>query len=62
MILRWHLRKIDAMSRRYAHFLDYTAERILLRRMGGGYRLLIASGWIISFSWRKIHPGTEDAV
>jgi hypothetical protein len=36
-ILRRQLRKINAIPRRYARFLDYAAERILLRKAGGGY-------------------------
>jgi hypothetical protein len=36
-VLRWQLRKSDAMPRRYTRFLDYAAERILLRKVGGGY-------------------------
>jgi len=35
--LRRQLRKVDAMPRNYARFLDYAAERILLRKAGGGY-------------------------
>ena len=37
LMLRRQLRGIDAIPRRYARFLDYAAERILLRKAGGGY-------------------------
>jgi eukaryotic-like serine/threonine-protein kinase len=35
--LRWLLRETDALPWNYARFLDYAAERVLLRKVGGGY-------------------------
>ncbi|GHO94530.1 hypothetical protein KSF_045780 [Reticulibacter mediterranei] len=35
--LRWLLRDADALPWRYARFLDFAAERVLLRKVGGGY-------------------------
>jgi hypothetical protein len=37
LVLRLSLRYYDCMPRRYANFLDYAAERLFLRRVGGGY-------------------------
>jgi hypothetical protein len=36
-ILRWHLQRNGALPWNYPQFLDYAAERILLRKVGGGY-------------------------
>lgn len=36
-VLRRQLRRSAAIPRRYPHFLDYAAERVLLRKVGGGY-------------------------
>jgi len=33
-VLRWRLRSLPCQ---YARFLDYATERILLRKVGGGY-------------------------
>jgi len=35
--LRWLQRETDSVPWKYAHFLDYAAERVLLRKVGGGY-------------------------
>ncbi|HZR40605.1 MAG TPA: NACHT domain-containing protein, partial [Ktedonobacteraceae bacterium] len=35
--LRWLLHATDALPWNYARFLDYAAERVLLRKVGGGY-------------------------
>jgi hypothetical protein len=37
LILRFMLWHSGAMPRDYARFLDYCAERIFLRKVGGGY-------------------------
>jgi eukaryotic-like serine/threonine-protein kinase len=37
LVLRLSLRYYDYIPRRYADFLDYAAERLFLRRVGGGY-------------------------
>jgi hypothetical protein len=37
LVLRLSFRYYDCMPRRYADFLDYAAERLFLRRVGGGY-------------------------
>jgi eukaryotic-like serine/threonine-protein kinase len=37
LVLRLSLRYYDCMPRRYPDFLDYAAERLFLRRVGGGY-------------------------
>ena len=37
IVLRLLLRKAQSMPWNYARFLDYAAERILLRKVGGGY-------------------------
>jgi hypothetical protein len=37
LVLRLSLRYYDCLPRRYANFLDYAAERLFLRRVGGGY-------------------------
>jgi serine/threonine protein kinase/DNA polymerase III delta prime subunit len=37
MVLCWLLRKADALPMHYVRFLDYAAERVLLRKVGGGY-------------------------
>src|SRR6266516_3091708 len=36
-VLRWFLRGAGAMSWNYARFLDYAADHLLLRKVGGGY-------------------------
>ncbi len=36
-MLRWYLWHAGYISWNYAGFLDYAAERILLRKVGGGY-------------------------
>jgi NhaP-type Na+/H+ or K+/H+ antiporter len=36
-VLRLFLQRSGSIPRRYARFLDYCAERILLRKVGGGY-------------------------
>jgi DNA polymerase III delta prime subunit len=36
-VLRWYLQRSDNLSWNTIHFLDYAAERILLRKVGGGY-------------------------
>lgn len=36
-VLRFLLWRADSIPRNYPHFLDYAAERILLRKVGGGY-------------------------
>ncbi len=35
--LRWFLLRAGSIPWEYAHFLDYAAEQILLRKVGGGY-------------------------
>ncbi|HLZ60293.1 MAG TPA: protein kinase [Ktedonosporobacter sp.] len=35
--LRWLLREAGSLPWNYARFLDYAAERVLLRKVGGGY-------------------------
>ena len=37
VVLRMLFRRADSLPRNYTHFLDYAAERILLRKVGGGY-------------------------
>ncbi len=37
MILRWLLWRLKSIPRNYPQFLDYAAERIFLRKVGGGY-------------------------
>ena len=37
VILRWLLWKRESMPWHYPHFLDYSTERVLLRKVGGGY-------------------------
>jgi hypothetical protein len=37
LVLRLSLWYYDGMPRRYVDFLDYAAERLFLRRVGGGY-------------------------
>jgi hypothetical protein len=37
LALRFVLWRSDAMPWRYARFLDYCAERLFLRKAGGGY-------------------------
>jgi hypothetical protein len=37
LVLRLSLRYDDCVPRRYVDFLDYAAERLFLRRVGGGY-------------------------
>ncbi len=37
VVLRMLFRRADSLPRNYTHFLDYAAERILLRKIGGGY-------------------------
>ena len=37
LVLRLALRYHGSISRRYADFLDYAAERLFLRKVGGGY-------------------------
>jgi hypothetical protein len=37
LVLRWVLWRRDLAPWRYVQFLDYAAERILLRKVGGGY-------------------------
>jgi hypothetical protein len=37
LLLRLELWDYDCMPRRYADFLNYAAERLFLRRVGGGY-------------------------
>jgi len=37
VLLRWHLWRAGSMPWNYPHFLDHAAERILLRKVGGGY-------------------------
>lgn len=39
-LLRFHLESEGAISSRYVHVLDEAAQRILLRKSGGGYRFL----------------------
>jgi transcriptional regulator with XRE-family HTH domain len=36
-VLRWRLWRLGSIPWRYVRFLDYAAEHILLRKMGGGY-------------------------
>jgi transcriptional regulator with XRE-family HTH domain/DNA polymerase III delta prime subunit len=36
-LLRWYLWRTDALPWKYSAFLDYAAEHILLRKIGGGY-------------------------
>ena len=36
-VLRWFLWRAGCIPWNYTHFLDYAAERILLRKVGGGY-------------------------
>ncbi len=36
-MLRWRLWRIGSLPWHYARFLDYATERILLRKVGGGY-------------------------
>ncbi|GHO49181.1 helix-turn-helix domain-containing protein [Ktedonospora formicarum] len=36
-VLRWYCWRAGYMPRNYAHFLDYAADSILLRKIGGGY-------------------------
>jgi len=36
-VLRWYLYRKGVMPRKYVPFLDYAAERILLRKIGSGY-------------------------
>ena len=38
LVLRVLLRRTGALPRNYARFLDYAVERILLHKIGGGYR------------------------
>jgi hypothetical protein len=37
VLLRWQLWQAGSIPWNYPHFLDYAAERILLRKVGGGY-------------------------
>jgi hypothetical protein len=37
LLLRWHLWQSGSIPWNYPHFLDHAAERILLRKVGGGY-------------------------
>lgn len=37
VILRWLLWKRESMPWHYPHFLDYSTEHVLLRKVGGGY-------------------------
>ncbi len=37
VLLRWHLWRAGSIPWNYPRFLDYTAEHILLRKVGGGY-------------------------
>jgi hypothetical protein len=37
LVLRLGLQYYNCMPRHYADFLDYAAERLFLRRVGGGY-------------------------
>jgi hypothetical protein len=37
LVLRLSLRYYDCMPLRYVDFLNYSAERLFLRRVGGGY-------------------------
>jgi Predicted NTPase (NACHT family) len=39
-ILRWYLQKEGGIAWNYIHFLDYASERILLRKIGGGYMFI----------------------
>ena len=36
-LLRWYILRPGALPLNIIHFLDYAAERILLRKVGGGY-------------------------
>ena len=59
-ILRWLLWRNDSIPWNYARFLDYAAERILLRKVGGGYifvhRLLLDYFASIETPSLKKHP------
>ncbi|GCE23262.1 helix-turn-helix domain-containing protein [Dictyobacter kobayashii] len=37
IILRWYLRRTGVIPKKYTLFLNYAAERALLRKVGGGY-------------------------
>lgn len=60
LALRWLLWKSGSIPWSYAHFLDYAAERILLRKVGGSYifthRLLLEY-----FATLQTMPGSESA-
>jgi hypothetical protein len=61
LALHWLLWKDGSVPWKYAHFLDYAAERILLRKVGGGYifthRLLLEY-----FATLATTPRSESAV
>lgn len=60
LLLRAFLYRADLIPREYVRFLDYAAERILLRKLGGGYlfmhRLLLEH-----FAARYLPPDQSDS-
>ncbi len=65
-ILRFLLWRSGAMPWHYVHFLDYAAERILLRKVGGGYifthPLLLEYFAALESSDRAAQPSSEPAM
>jgi DNA-binding XRE family transcriptional regulator/GTPase SAR1 family protein len=62
-ILRWYLWRLRSLPWQYVRFLDYATERILLRKVGGGYmfahRMLLDYFAALS-SREETPPSAED--